>query len=159
MNRVSYTQADETMFPDSDYESPDGKEMIDMRQIIEDAKRSIVETEWKDGSEKDGSFSDLSENLGNDLLKLGLTKKELDDKCEELFAFAPIEFRAKNGNKLEEKISNLIIEMNIKVPIIHIKDHSYLIGTNRCLCELRGKNVMIRVGGGYEKFSVYIIKN
>jgi hypothetical protein len=97
--------------------------------------------------------------LGNDLLKLGLTKKELDDKCEELFAFAPIVFRARKLNKLDEKINGLIIELNIKVPIIHIKDHLYHIGTNRCLCELRGNNVMIRVGGGYEKFSVYIIKN
>ena len=47
----------------------------------------------------------------------------------------------------------------MKVPIVHIKGHQYLIGLNRCLCELRGNNVMIRVGGGYETFALYIKKN
>jgi hypothetical protein len=45
MTRVSVIEADDTMFPESEQESPDSKEMIDMRQIIEDAKRSIVSIE------------------------------------------------------------------------------------------------------------------
>ena len=36
---------------------------------------------------------------------------------------------------------------------------NYLIGTNKCLCELRGNKVMIRIGGGYESFSEYMHKN
>ena len=53
----------------------------------------------------------------------------------------------------------LIKELKVKVPILHIKGRQYLIGLNKCLCVLRGNNVMIRVGGGYETFTYYIKKN
>ena len=42
---------------------------------------------------------------------------------------------------------------------MHIKDGKYLIGVNKCSCELRANKVMIRVGGGYEQLEQYIEKN
>ena len=40
-----------------------------------------------------------------------------------------------------------------------IQGSLYLIGSNRCNCELRGDICMIRVGGGYERFEDYVPKN
>jgi len=48
---------------------------------------------------------------------------------------------------------------DITVPIVHIKDSQYLIGINKCNCELKANKIMIRVGGGYEKIQDYVSKN
>ena len=45
------------------------------------------------------------------------------------------------------------------IPILHIKDRLYLIGHNRMTCNLINDNLMVRVGGGYEKFIDYVPKN
>jgi len=49
--------------------------------------------------------------------------------------------------------------LNITIPIIWIKAKLYLIGSNRISCELKRDQLMLRVGGGYEKFEEYIPKN
>lgn len=55
-------------------------------------------------------------------------------------------------------IGKFIEKDEIKIPIVHIKDHLYLIGVNRCTCELKGTKAMIRVGGGYEQLKAYVLK-
>ena len=42
---------------------------------------------------------------------------------------------------------------------MNIVDQKYLIGVNKCSCELRNKKIMIRVGGGYETLKDYVQKN
>ena len=42
------------------------------------------------------------------------------------------------------------------MPIKHIKDNLYLVGTDRKLCELKGDRVTIRHGGGYEPLQEYL---
>lgn len=42
------------------------------------------------------------------------------------------------------------------MPIKHIKDKLYLVGSDRKLCELKGDRVAIRHGGGYEPLQDYL---
>lgn len=53
----------------------------------------------------------------------------------------------------------LIKEGNVTIPILHIKEKLYLIGHSRMTCNLINDNLMVRVGGGYEKFSEYVPRN
>lgn len=77
-------------------------------------------------------------------------------QCDEIFAEAPIVFKPRKGNALDERIAQLIIQYNVRIPIVHIKDSLYLIGSNRLICILKQDNVVIRVGGGNDMFENYV---
>lgn len=73
---------------------------------------------------------------------------DLEQQANELFREAPIKFRAKKGNKLEEGIQKIIKLDKITIPVIHIRGQIYLIGTARCTCELKIDSILVRIGGG-----------
>ena len=83
---------------------------------------------------------------------LGISEEELDQQCDELFNEAPIEFKPRKDNEIDQMIARYITENNITIPIIWIKKDLYLIGSARLSCELKRDSLMLRVGGGYEKF-------
>ena len=49
--------------------------------------------------------------------------------------------------------------LEITIPIIHIKDNLYLIGSQRMNIKLERNQLMVRVGGGYQKFEDYVPQN
>jgi hypothetical protein len=49
--------------------------------------------------------------------------------------------------------------LKITIPILFIKDKLYLIGSSRINVDLKKDNLMLRVGGGFEKFNEYVPKN
>ena len=49
--------------------------------------------------------------------------------------------------------------MRITIPILFIKEKLYLIGSARINVDLKKDNLMLRVGGGFEKFIEYVPKN
>ena len=53
----------------------------------------------------------------------------------------------------------LIKDLTVTIPILHIKNKLYLIGHQRMTCDLKNENLMLRVGGGFEKFIDYVPKN
>lgn len=67
----------------------------------------------------------------NELGQLGISEAELDKQCDDLFSDTPMKFRARKGNKIDEKIKFYIQELGIKFPIVLIKDDLYLIGSER----------------------------
>lgn len=69
---------------------------------------------------------------------------EIDLHCDDLFQQAPIKFRARKGNRLDSGIKEIIDDYDVKIPIVHVKDNLYLIGSSRKLCDIKGDNVMIR---------------
>mmetsp|Transcript_5424 Transcript_5424/g.9129 ORF Transcript_5424/g.9129 Transcript_5424/m.9129 type:complete len:352 (-) Transcript_5424:8-1063(-) len=90
---------------------------------------------------------------------MGLTEAELDGQADELFRGVPVEFVPRANNEVDQAIYMLIKELNINIPILHIKNKLYLIGTNRLSCEIKRDIMMVRVGGGYEKFVEYVPRN
>ena len=87
------------------------------------------------------------------IAKVGfITEDEIDTQCQLLFDTAPIPFKPRRNNILDEKIEYLINVHNIRIPICQIKDNLYLIGTNRLNCDLKNDKVNVRVGGGTDLF-------
>jgi len=104
----------------------------------------------------------LPEQFGPDSSNIdlhGISEEELDQQCDELFGEAPIVFKPRKDNEIDQMIASYIQETNITIPIIWIKKDLYLIGSTRLSCELKRDSLMLRVGGGYEKFEEYITKN
>ena len=52
----------------------------------------------------------------------------------------------------------MIDEMVITIPIIWIKGTLYLVGINKIHMEMKAEDVIAQIGGGYEKFELYIKK-
>jgi len=50
-------------------------------------------------------------------------------------------------------------QQRITIPIVHIREKLYLIGSGRMTCDFRSDTAMVKVGGGYEKFEDYVPKN
>lgn len=49
--------------------------------------------------------------------------------------------------------------MHVTIPIAWIKGSLYLIGINRINLEFKGEYIIAQIGGGFEKFELYIAKN
>ena len=79
----------------------------------------------------------------------GMTEQEVDGICDDTFRDTPIEFQVRPNNTLDLRIKAIIDQLKITIPIQAIKAKLYLIGINKCTCDLKGPNVMIKTGGGY----------
>ena len=55
--------------------------------------------------------------------------------CDELFREAPIVFKPRKGNKLDEQIQKMIKRMKITIPIVNVRQQSYLVGTTKVTLE------------------------
>jgi len=81
-------------------------------------------------------------------------------QCQETnFEPADTTFRPRRGNKLDDNIAKILHYNNIDIPVANIRDGLYLIGPNRCNCELKYSSVMVKVGGGWMKLEEYLRKN
>ena len=90
---------------------------------------------------------------------LGISEEELDVQCDELFGQYPIRFDPRRGDPMDEMIASSIYDNNFNIPIIWIKGKLYLIGSQRITCQIKRNMLMLRVGGGYEVFHQYILRN
>jgi hypothetical protein len=90
---------------------------------------------------------------------MGLSEEEIDKQCQDMFGDPPIKFNQRPGEPVDELIAQYIDEMNITIPIVWIKDNFYLIGSQTLICEIKRNCLLIRIGGGYESFQEYVIKN
>lgn len=92
-------------------------------------------------------------------LSQNFSEAELDQQCDKLFAFPPIEFRASRSIPVERVMFEIYTQQHITIPIIHIREKLYLIGSGRMTCDYRSDTAMVKVGGGYEKFEDYVAKS
>jgi hypothetical protein len=81
------------------------------------------------------------------------------EQCERLLETAPIPFKPKRGNQLEEQIHKVITALGFNLPVVHIRASLYLLGTNRCNCDYKFNSVMVKIGGGSIKLEDYLQKN
>jgi hypothetical protein len=66
----------------------------------------------------------------------GVTEDEIDGQIISLFKDKPIKFVARKGNKLDDAIQRLIDDNQFTIPVHHIEDSLYLIGSKRLNCSL-----------------------
>ena len=89
----------------------------------------------------------------------GVTEREIQEQCEALFMKSPMQFIPRKGVKVDLELKRMIDEMGITIPIVWIKGTLYLVGINKIHMEMKADDVIAQVGGGYEKFELYIKKN
>lgn len=70
-----------------------------------------------------------------------------------------MQFVPRKGVKTDHEIKRMIDEMGIKLPIVWIKGTLYLVSVNKIHIDMKADDVIAQVGGGYEKFELYIHKN
>lgn len=86
----------------------------------------------------------------------GVSEREIQQQCENLFMKAPMLFVPRKGVKVDLELKRMIDEMGITIPIVWIKGTLYLVGVNKIHMEMKSDDVIAQVGGGYEKFELYI---
>ena len=79
----------------------------------------------------------------------------ISENTQNLFK-KPIDYTAKKGNAIDERIAELIKQFNIRMPIKMIEEGKYLFGTRIVRANLETNTIMVRVGGGYREFFEYI---
>lgn len=89
----------------------------------------------------------------------GVSDAEIEEQCHVLFNKAPMKFVNRKDVKVESEIKSLIDELNVTIPIVHIKGSLYLVGVSKIHLEQKADYVIAQVGGGYQKFEPWIIKN
>ena len=84
---------------------------------------------------------------------------EVRNRVDTLFK-DKIEYKALEGNALDERLAELIEEHKIRMPIKIIESgkhlNKYLMGTKIVHANLDARDVMVRVGGGYREFKEYL---
>ena len=87
-----------------------------------------------------------------------LNERDLATLHDQLYSTAPITFVARKGNHLEAEVKAILEELGIGVPIIHIRDTLYLVGDSRIHIERKRETVMANIGGGYQEFVNWLVK-
>ena len=65
----------------------------------------------------DDYYSDISLLYKKDQAELGITDRDLDEQCEELFHETPIRFEKRTGSEVEGMIEEFILQNGITIPI------------------------------------------
>lgn len=72
----------------------------------------------------------------------GLSENEIMIKCDELFRRNPIPFIPQKGEfyKVQKEIERMISELDVTIPIIHVKGEVYLIGSSKQIIQYKQTN-------------------
>lgn len=76
--------------------------------------------------------------MEDEKLEIDISESELEDQCDELFRIAPIEFRPRKFNEIDQLIANMINEKDVVIPILNISDNFYLVGSSKVALSLIG---------------------
>ena len=132
--------------------------LVEIAEVM-DGEASLLTPQELDNSLTESSTKDISVP---ELTREQLWEKYLNKKIRKVFMSTeapPIAFKPKRNSQIDFNINRLVNELNVRVPILHIEKNMYLIGSNRCNCQLKGDKVLVRVGGGYENFEKYVASN
>lgn len=97
--------------------------------------------------------------MEDDLSSLGITEDEIDMQCDELFLQAPIEFKPKKNNEIDQILAKIIKDLNITIPIVNVKDSVYLVGSQRVNLIPKRDSLVVKRGGGSQQFQEFYLLN
>ena len=58
-------------------------------------------------------------------------------------------YKSVKGDQVDEYIASIYNQKDLTLPIYRISEGTYLIGTEKKKCTIKGSNCLVRVGGGY----------
>lgn len=79
----------------------------------------------------------------------GVSDAEIEEQCHVLFNKPPMKFLHHKDVRVENEIKQMIDELNITIPIVHIKGSLYLVGDKKIHLEQKADYVIAQVGGGF----------
>lgn len=88
-----------------------------------------------------------------------MTESEIEDQCDELFREAPIDFKPRKFSEIDQIIAGVIEQNDVVIPIQHIEDNYYLIGSSKVDLSLNGDTVYVQKGMMNVKLQDYINDN
>jgi len=83
-----------------------------------------------------------------DFDSLGITEDELDVQCDELFMTTPIVFKPNKNSEMDMFLAKFIKDLKITMPIVHIKESCYLVGSQKMNLVLKRDQLLVKRGGG-----------
>lgn len=86
----------------------------------------------------------------------GITDSELDEQVDALFDEPPIAFIPRKSSAVDMAIHGAAEHYKLTIPIVHIKDKTYLVGTVRNVCDIVDGKLMISHNGITEAFEDYV---
>ena len=104
--------------------------MINSKRLYSNYNVDYGSSAFENDTSRTGMFPSEEANE-NDLDTLGITEDELDVQCDELFMQAPIVFKPNKNSEIDVLLAKTIKELKITIPIAHIKESCYLIGSQR----------------------------
>jgi len=117
--------------------------------------------------ERDSGLDDLQrqEEAGHYLQRRGeysakMTNEEIEIERAYLFGqrLLPTTYEGDEESPLHSEIQRQIDEKQITVPVIHVKNQTYMIGCALYNCELRNDEACVQTGEGYERFDAFVLE-
>lgn len=119
---------------------------------------TTYQVEYTTGLEGDYVEETLNDD---DIDALGITEDELDLQCDELFMTAPIVFKPNKNSEIDMALAKLVRDLKITMPVVHVKESCYLIGSQRANLLLKRDQLLVKRGGGgaSEPFQEFYLTN
>ena len=93
----------------------------------------------------------------SEVLHAGISKEQFEANCDQLFSQQVVKFNARANNPLDEKIEELISIIGCTIPILHIKENIYLVGSERLPLQVIQEIVFVQTpSGAKEQFVNYV---
>lgn len=97
--------------------------------------------------------------LNTSLEPLGITEEDLAMQCDELFLTSPIEFIPRKNSDIDILIANLIHDLQITIPIVHVSDSTYLVGSQRVNMMNKRDVLFVKRGVSTQTFQEFYLQN
>ena len=81
----------------------------------------------------------------------------LDDYCSQNHSYSLFQNYDKLTQSEKEKYKEALeVEMATYMPFVKLEPGKYLIGTRERTLQIKGRNILVRTGGGYMHFEEYL---
>lgn len=95
----------------------------------------------------------------NEIHSTGISEERFDANCNQLFKQQVAKFNGRSKNTMDLKIEELIETIGSTIPILHIKDKLYLIGSQRLTLEMINNIVFVNTPSGKKQQFIQYIPN
>lgn len=84
----------------------------------------------------------------NQIHDAGISKEKFEANCNELFQQQVVQFNGRHRNQMDHQIEQLIEQVGSTIPILHIKDKLYLIGSERLTLDIINNVIFVNTPSG-----------
>ena len=140
-SNADITRNDRSAIDERHHGTEDG---LQENSVLDEQRKTINKTYHLYNTQYNSQFRDQNDATPDESVSADFESPEFEERAKEYFSKAPIKFKSRKGNKQEEIMHKLIKKHKITIPVIYIRGSLYLIGVNKCSCELKYDTVMVK---------------